>query len=214
MKTKKLIILPFVLLYFDSIVLVILFNGLMQIQKIIPLVILNVFFFIDILIRYTSEKKDKFNRIIIIASFFLFPLLIAAPYIESIYLYLNDTLIFSFITTLGLIFEICGGLILFYSRKSIGKYGTSSVAIEDNHKLLTKGMYKYSRNPIYLGIILLLTGYGISLSSIISTIFLFIFLVVILLSRMKQEEQILEESFGKEYLEYKKKTKRFIPFIY
>jgi protein-S-isoprenylcysteine O-methyltransferase Ste14 len=127
---------------------------------------------------------------------------------------LNDTLIFSFITTLGLIFEICGGLILFYSRKSIGKYGTSSVAIEDNHKLLTKGMYKYSRNPIYLGIILLLTGYGISLSSIISTIFLFIFLVVILLSRMKQEEQILEESFGKEYLEYKKKTKRFIPFIY
>lgn len=85
--------------------------------------------------------------------------------------------------------------------------------IRPNHKLINTGVYKYIRHPIYLAIILEVVGY-----EIIANSWLFIFFLVasatILCLHTKNEEDLLLKHFGDDYINYKKQTKKFIPFIY
>ncbi|QEE15539.1 isoprenylcysteine carboxylmethyltransferase family protein [Promethearchaeum syntrophicum] len=77
-------------------------------------------------------------------------------------------------------------------------------------KVLTKGIFKFVRNPMYLGILLIYVAvicFSISLISI--GVFIIIFFVYN--KMVKVEEKILEEIFGNEFLEYKEKVPRWIP---
>jgi len=212
-KVLKIIFLPLVLLYMNSVVLCFFIQDLTKVSKLLPIIVLDIILGIDIIIRNRSKKEDRYNRIIVIAAFLIFPILVAAPYIESRLLFGKGDIL-NIVIAVGILLEAIGGFILIYSRISIGKYGTTSIALEENHILITTGIYKYSRNPIYFGMIVLFVGYGISLYGFISTGFLGAFIWSICLSRIKLEEKVLEEAFGSNYLEYKKKTKCLIPFIY
>lgn len=75
-------------------------------------------------------------------------------------------------------------------------------------KLVTSGPFTYSRNPIYVGLFLLFSGFEMVLQSYL--IVLIIPLVLIVFLAVKKEEKLLEKYFGKEYLEYKKRVPRFI----
>ena len=79
--------------------------------------------------------------------------------------------------------------------------------------LITDGIFKYVRNPMYLGILLIYIAvicFSISLISL--GVFIAIFIVYD--KMVKIEEKILEEIFGNEFLEYKKKVSRWIPKIF
>lgn len=78
-------------------------------------------------------------------------------------------------------------------------------------KLLTTGIYSYTRNPIYsaftilsLGLILIFNNYYLLILPIIYWIFLTILMIL-------TEEKWLKEKFGKEYEKYKKQVNRCIP---
>ena len=57
-------------------------------------------------------------------------------------------------------------------------------------------------------------GFGIAFRAIIMTVVGVVFLLIITIPRIKHEEELLLKKFGKEYEEYKKKSKLLIPFIY
>lgn len=76
------------------------------------------------------------------------------------------------------------------------------------NKLITNGIYSFSRNPIYLGLFLTYLGYGLALRSY-AIIFAFLKLGYYWYS-IKNEERLLEHFFNQSYLEYKKKVRRFI----
>lgn len=80
--------------------------------------------------------------------------------------------------------------------------------IKRQNKIIAKGPFAFSRNPIYLGLILVVLGYTLSLRSysiLFVPIILFYFYRVIL-----KEEKFLTKHFGIKYLEYKSKVPRFI----
>ena len=79
---------------------------------------------------------------------------------------------------------------------------------EVQSRLITGGPFKYTRNPIYLGFIMFLLGYGFLLQSY----FTFLVLIVIwyFYKSAEKEEKLLEKHFGKEYLKYKQNVPRFI----
>lgn len=79
-------------------------------------------------------------------------------------------------------------------------------------KLITTGLYRYSRNPMLLGLFIILLGLGLLLSSW-SLIFIFtpIFILINALYLKGIEEKEMEKKFGKQYLEYKKKVPMFSP---
>ena len=78
------------------------------------------------------------------------------------------------------------------------------------NKLITSGIYKYSRNPMYLGLLMLVTSTSIFYLNIFSITTPFFFYYWINKFQIKREEIFLTEKFGNEYLLYKTKTRRWI----
>lgn len=76
--------------------------------------------------------------------------------------------------------------------------------------LITSGAFKISRNPMYLGMLLILIGECILLGSLISFIIPIIFIILTEIFTIPIEEKNLEKKFGKRYLDYKQKIRRWI----
>ena len=77
-------------------------------------------------------------------------------------------------------------------------------------KLVTTGIFMYSRNPMYLGMIFVIISTSIFYLNYYSILTPFIFYFWINRFQIKREEIFFEKKFGKEYLSYKSKTRRWI----
>ncbi len=78
------------------------------------------------------------------------------------------------------------------------------------NKLITSGIYKYSRNPMYLGLLMIVISTSIFYLNIFSVATPMLFYFWINRFQIKREEIFLTEKFGKEYLLYKTKTRKWI----
>ena len=76
--------------------------------------------------------------------------------------------------------------------------------------LVKESLYKYSRNPMYLGGVIALIGIVILISNIIAFILPFLFFLIINFMFIPYEEQKMIEEVGAEYLEYKNKVRRWV----
>ncbi len=79
---------------------------------------------------------------------------------------------------------------------------------EVQSRLITTGPFKFTRNPIYLGFIMFLLGFGFLLQSYFT--FLALIAIWYFYRSVEKEEKLLEKHFGKEYLRYKEEVPRFI----
>lgn len=80
---------------------------------------------------------------------------------------------------------------------------------KDKTKLVTDGIYKFSRNPAFVGFDFMYTGVLLMFFNI-GTLLLSLFSIVMLHLQILQEEKYMAKTFGEEYLEYKKKVFRYI----
>ena len=77
-------------------------------------------------------------------------------------------------------------------------------------KIIIKGPFKFSRNPIYLGLNLGYIGIALILNNLWMIVFLPIIFTLLYYGVILKEEEYLEKKFGKKYLDYKKKVRRWI----
>ena len=80
-------------------------------------------------------------------------------------------------------------------------------------ELMTGGPYKICRNPMLLGVFIYYLGIVIALHSWKAAV-IFVIYIIIMMIQVSREEKRLEEDFGDAYREYKKTTKKIIPFIW
>lgn len=112
----------------------------------------------------------------------------------------------------GMFFAFLGAAVFIagYSIFLFKKSKTDVLPWKPASSLVTKGPYQYSRNPMYFSFVL---G-GISLSIYFSNAWLLIlmipFVFVMNIYVIKREEEYLQRRFGKEYLDYQKKVRRWI----
>ena len=83
------------------------------------------------------------------------------------------------------------------------------IQIEGTSKLVDKGVYRVSRNPMYLGFVLTVGAAGLALQYSLFIIFCLLTLTFIQLFQIKPEERMLEEKFGDEYTHYCRKVARW-----
>ncbi|WP_345991138.1 isoprenylcysteine carboxylmethyltransferase family protein [Chryseobacterium sp. Chry.R1] len=105
---------------------------------------------------------------------------------------------------------VCRYLII----RSLGKYFTVDVTIREDHKIKKDGLYHYVRHPSYTFALLTFLGLGLYLNNWISFALAFIPPCIAFSYRIKIEEQVLIGQFGDDYIQYRKATKKLIPFIY
>tara|TARA_S200000501_G_scaffold179665_1_gene169162 strand:- start:325 stop:777 length:453 start_codon:yes stop_codon:yes gene_type:complete len=77
-------------------------------------------------------------------------------------------------------------------------------------KLITNGIYKYSRNPMYLGMSLVLAGISMIINPIGGLVIIPIFITYINQFQIIPEEKAITELFKDEFLKYKEKVRRWI----
>jgi protein-S-isoprenylcysteine O-methyltransferase Ste14 len=159
-----------------------------------------------------SKKLIKRQKLTILA-LQIIPLLIViiSPYFDR-----NHILTFnenSIIRFMGLLFTFIGFSLMNWSIIVLGKQFSVNVTIQKDHKLITRGPYKYIRHPRYLGIIVFLTGIPLVFISIIP-LFLDLLLIIVLIWRIKDEEKLMSQEFKEEWEKYKGTTNSLIPLVY
>ncbi|MGY0503985.1 methyltransferase family protein [Luteimonas sp. e5] len=107
---------------------------------------------------------------------------------------------------------VAGGVVALAGAREFARAGTTlnPLAPERAHQLVTRGIFRHTRNPMYLGMLLVLAGWGVWLGNAVA--FLGLPLMVITLNRLqiKPEEHILRERFGEVYERYAARVRRWI----
>ncbi|MBT2621504.1 MULTISPECIES: methyltransferase family protein [Chryseobacterium] len=120
----------------------------------------------------------------------------------------------AWILYLGVALILIGIIFRLIIIRSLGKYFTVDITIKDDHKIKKEGFYNYLRHPSYSFSLLTFLGLGLYLNNWFSLALAFIPPFLAFSYRIKIEEQALVEQFGDEYIQYRKMTKKLIPFIY
>ena len=112
-------------------------------------------------------------------------------------------------STLGILFILIALVILYFSLREFNKVNEDPVPTSPSNLIITNSIYAYSRNPMYLGLLILQIGLGMLLS-VIHIIFFTLFTYVVLKYYVIiPEEKYLEEKFSEEYLSYKISVRRW-----
>lgn len=84
------------------------------------------------------------------------------------------------------------------------------LAPDKANALVMSGLYRISRNPMYLGMLMILLGWAIHLGDALAFLPAGLFIVLIEVLQIRPEERALEEKFGDDYRAYKKRVRRWI----
>jgi protein-S-isoprenylcysteine O-methyltransferase Ste14 len=110
----------------------------------------------------------------------------------------------------GLAFIVIGFALAAWSVRVFHLAGTSVVPSETAATLVTSGPYKITRNPIYIGFILVYFGLSIVLTSLWILILLIPVLFILQRGVVEREEAYLDREFGEAYRKYKAKVPRWL----
>ena len=103
-----------------------------------------------------------------------------------------------------------GFLLAFNSISRFIKAKTGVVPFSESTTLITEGFYKYTRNPMYVGMNSFLLGLMLILKNPLNIVFLIIFFFIVRNMFVLKEEVQMEETFGEDYLTYKRKVRRWL----
>ena len=98
-----------------------------------------------------------------------------------------------------------------YALLHIGKIGLRNrEPMQKPSNLVLAGPYRFSRNPLYLGCLLVLLGLVIVWSSVVTAFLTILVYIIFRYMFIKKEELILEDEFGDEYRNFKKQVRRWV----
>lgn len=115
---------------------------------------------------------------------------------------------------LGLVLAAGGLVFRVWCIKTLGRFFTTEVQVQQGQRIITEGPYKYVRHPSYLGAYLAIVGSTLLVHAYFSAVATAFLLGVAYYYRIVVEETTLVREFGDEYADYQKVSKRFLPFVY
>ena len=105
----------------------------------------------------------------------------------------------------GVVMEIIAGLMFLRARTTVNPLKPENAA-----RLVTTGLYRISRNPMYLALLLILIAWGFHLGAALGFAPIVFWVVYITEFQIKPEEKALREKFGDEYVAYTRKVRRWL----
>jgi protein-S-isoprenylcysteine O-methyltransferase Ste14 len=160
--------------------------------------------------RRITQTDDKWSVWIITVSIsvgYWLSFMIASTKIGRIY---HWNLLFA----IGFILTITGLILRVQSILTLKQQFTYTVTKIENHELIESGLYKNIRHPGYLGQLIIFLGISTSLSNWISIPLMIIPVSLGYIYRIRVEEKFMILQMGQKYIDYQKRTKKLIPWIY
>jgi protein-S-isoprenylcysteine O-methyltransferase Ste14 len=116
-----------------------------------------------------------------------------------------------FLRATGMLMIIAGVFLAAWAIRSIGKDMQTDIAVNKEHVLRTEGAYAVVRHPMYLSLILIGLGAGLSTLNLLLIGFSLFVLAPVQYARGRKEEELFIKHFGKAYTDYRKKTPMIFP---
>ncbi len=113
----------------------------------------------------------------------------------------------------GLVLFVVGLTTALVAVFTLRRSYASTLVIREDHQLITHGIYRFTRHPVYLGVIIAIIGVPVYASSLYGLLTMSA-LIPVFLNRIRIEERMLTDEFGDAYRTYKETTSKLIPFIY
>jgi protein-S-isoprenylcysteine O-methyltransferase Ste14 len=167
---------------------------------------------IYLVISARGVKQD--TRLHLWQSFGLLFAIVAAflPPHLGVFRFLNFAPVNPILSVIGLIICAAGMAFFISARQHLGKNWSQTVSAKEGQQLVTSGPYRLVRHPMYTGGLIADIGSAIVCGG--GWIFLIIFLGAIFLWRVGAEDKLMAHQFPDKYSDYKKRTKKLIPFIW
>jgi protein-S-isoprenylcysteine O-methyltransferase Ste14 len=109
-----------------------------------------------------------------------------------------------------------GGLIIFLPgfycmgiTRMLFKKHSTTLFIEKSSSMITEGIFCKTRNPMYVGMFLVILGIAILSTNIFSLIMPFVFFLLVSVFSIPLEEKLMLETFGQDYINYKNRVPRW-----
>jgi len=109
------------------------------------------------------------------------------------------------LTSLGALIAVSGVVSFRLSRTTLNPTRPDASSL-----LVTTGIYKFTRNPMYLGLLFLLAAWSVSLSSMYGLVLCLVFVFYMNRFQIKPEERVLQSFFGAAFSEYKARARRWL----
>lgn len=158
----------------------------------------------------SSERGDRDPRTLL---FFVFPFvgIFAWMFVLNRWLPPRPSWI---LYAAGLLIGGTGMAIRVIGKRTLGKFFTVRVQLQEGHRIVDQGIYAHLRHPLYLGFLLEWVAPPLILGSTIGFLFVTLPLALVILARIPREEALLTEAFGDGYRDYMRRTKRLIPGVW
>jgi protein-S-isoprenylcysteine O-methyltransferase Ste14 len=107
------------------------------------------------------------------------------------------------------------GLWLFHrSHADLGGNWSITLELRENHRLITEGLYRRVRHPMYLSLLLYSIGQALVLPNYVAGPSYAVVITLLFALRVGPEERMMREEFGEQYEAYAQRTKRLVPGIW
>lgn len=110
----------------------------------------------------------------------------------------------------GLLPAVIGLAISFIAADHFGRQKANIQTFGEPNRLVTNGLFAYTRNPMYLGMALFLSGIAALSGSLVALALLAIFVVIVDRWYISFEEKAMLRNFGEQYAGYAKKVRRWL----
>jgi protein-S-isoprenylcysteine O-methyltransferase Ste14 len=115
---------------------------------------------------------------------------------------------------LGVVVLICAVALFFHSHRRLGRSWSVTLEIRENHGLVTDGIYRFVRHPMYSAYFLWTLSQALLLPNWIAGPAGLIGFGTLFAFRVRREEQMMLDAFGAAYAAYAARTKRIIPGVF
>lgn len=109
---------------------------------------------------------------------------------------------------IGVFISIAGIIVFIFAMSTMKDSWRAGIDNEQKTRLITSGIYQYSRNPAFVGFDLFYIGFTFMFSNVFVIIISFVAVIMFHL-QILEEEKFLTAVFGETYLEYKKGVRRY-----
>jgi protein-S-isoprenylcysteine O-methyltransferase Ste14 len=107
------------------------------------------------------------------------------------------------------------GLWLFYrSHADLGTNWSITLEVREQHRLITEGVYRRIRHPMYSALVLYSLGYALVIPNWVAGPSNLVAFAILFALRVHPEEQMMRDAFGAEYVTYAARTKRLVPRVW
>lgn len=110
----------------------------------------------------------------------------------------------------GLLFLLSGIVLAASAARLFSKAKTGIVPFSESTKLVVSGAYRFTRNPMYLGMFFCLIGVTLLVNNVLGLLVLLLFFFIIRQKFVLKEEVQIQETFGDDYAQFKARIRRWI----